>query len=122
VEIREVRCRDRVFPFARSDSEVLEGRLLLDDTARAMLDHLMKSESDDWYLDAEGNRLPAAELFERSPWSCPGPDGPVKLLCRFLDLRDGRVLFSTRESYSEGLYNWLQRPSDGMGPTSADED
>lgn len=48
-----------------------------------------------WYLDDDGERLPADRLFALSPWSCPGPVGPVKLLCRFLDLRDGSVRFNT---------------------------
>jgi hypothetical protein len=43
----------------------------------------------------------------------PTPNGVVKLVCRILDLRTGRAMFSAPESYLEGgLYGWL-RDKDG---------
>jgi hypothetical protein len=108
----EVHYRQHVFNFERFPGESLDGRLLLDDAQRQLLVQLVRSEDDCWYLDDDGERLPAAQLFERSPWSCPGPTGPIKLLCRILDLRDGRALFSTPEVYLEGgLYDWVRSDS-----------
>lgn len=52
--------------------------------------------------------MPAEELFARSPWSCPGPDGAVKLVCRYLDLRDGSVRFNTPDLYGGELFRWLR--------------
>jgi hypothetical protein len=105
----EIHYRQYVFQFEQFPSDSLEGRLLLDDAQLQLLVQLVRAEDDCWYLDDDAERLPAAQLFERSPWSCPGPRDPIKLLCRILDLRDGRALFSTRETYLEGgLYDWMR--------------
>jgi hypothetical protein len=109
VEVHEVHYRQHVFAFAQDPGDVLTGKLLLDSAQRELLTRLVEGEEEGWYLDEDGQRLPAGPLFERSPWSCPGPTGPVKLLRRFLDLRDGRAMFSTPDSYGEGMYDWLQR-------------
>ena len=100
MEIHEVHYQQHVFSFERDAGELLAGRLLLDATQRALLAQLVEAEDEDWYLDDDGWRLPAEQLFARSPWSCPGETGTVKLLCRIFDCNDGRVLFSTPESYS----------------------
>jgi len=109
VEVREVHYLQHVFPFERSPGDLFEGRLLLDDALRELLVRLVGAERENSCLDEHGERLPGKRLFALSPWSCPGPSGPVKLLCRFLDLRDGRVLFSTPDSYLEGgLFDWMR--------------
>ncbi len=100
MEIHEVHYQRHVFGFARDAGELFAGRLLLDETQRALLVRLNEGEDEDWYLDEQGWRLPAEQLFARSPWSCRSETGTVKLLCRLLDYNDGRVLFSTPESYS----------------------
>lgn len=91
--------RKHAFEFQPPLSEEFAGRLLLDVRHRELLAALTAAEGDDWYLDGDGERLPTDQLFARSPWSCPGPGNPVKVLCRWLDLRDGSARFSTPESY-----------------------
>lgn len=108
MEVREVFYRQHAFPFERFPGDRFEGRLLLDDSSRELLAGLVGAEEDDWCLNDRGERLPGERLFALSPWICSSPAGPVKLLCRFLDLRDGRVLFSTPDSYLEGgLFDWM---------------
>jgi len=97
-----------VFEFEPSPGEAFAGRLALDDSRRELLAALTAAEDECWYLDADGERLPAEQLFARSPWSCPGPGGPVKLLCRSLDLRDGSVRFNTPELYGGEWFRWLR--------------
>ena len=81
---------------------------MLDDRQRERLATLSAVDDESWYLDSDGERLPADQLFARSPWSCPGPAGPVKLLCRFLDHRDGSVRFNTPELYCGDLFRWMR--------------
>jgi hypothetical protein len=100
----QVHYHEHVFGFEPSPGEEFAGRLLLDDRRRGLLAALTASEDDCWYLGADGERLPADQLFALSPWSCPGPAGPVKLLCRFLDLRDGSARFNTPELYGGELF------------------
>ena len=110
----EVHYRGHVFCYERLPSESLDGHLLLDDGQRELLAWLVEAEDECWYLDDGGERLPAEQLSPVSPWSYPGPTGPVKLLCRFLDLRNGRAMFSTPETYLEGgLYDWLRAEGGG---------
>jgi hypothetical protein len=90
------------FRFEPTPGNALEGRLILDDEQRDLLHRLEAAEPEDWFLDDEGNRLPSEELFERTPWSCQGPSGPIKLLCRFIDYNDGRARFDVPETYVEG--------------------
>lgn len=104
----EVHYREHAFAFEPSSGEAFAGRLVLDDARRELLVALTAAEDECWYLDDGGERLPAEELFARSPWSCPGPDGAVKLLCRFLDLRDGSVRFNTPDLYGGDLFRWLR--------------
>jgi hypothetical protein len=104
----EVHYQEHAFGFKPSPGEAFAGRLVLDDRRRELLAALTAAEDECWYLDDDGERLPEDELFARSPWSCPGPGGPVKLLCRFLDLRDGSVRFSTPALYGGELFRWLR--------------
>ena len=124
VEVREIHYMQNVFRFERFPGDLFEGRLLLDGVQREMLLGLVRAEDESWYLDEHGERLPGEQLFALSPWSCPGPHGPTKLLCRILDLRDGRVLFSTPDSYLEGgLFDWMRnRNRRGLSEPSATAD
>ncbi len=114
----EVHYQGHAFEFQPSPGEELVGRLVLDDNQRELLSALITAQDECWYLDADGERLPAEQLFALSPWSCPGPAGPVKLLCRFLDLRDGNVRFNTPELYGGEWFRWLR----SSGPLSVDQD
>lgn len=105
----EVFYQHHPFKFDPLPGDPYAGRLTPDDAARELLARLVDAEDECWYLDAEGERLPSAELFARSPWSCPGPDGPVRLLCRLLDLRDGSVRFNAPEAYPGDLFRWLRQ-------------
>jgi hypothetical protein len=106
--------REHAFSYERFPGELLDGRLLLEAGQKELLTRLIESEDECWYLDAAGERLPAEQLFALSPWRWLSPAGTVMLLCRILDLRDGRALFSTPESYLEGgLHDWLR--SSGRG-------
>jgi hypothetical protein len=104
----QVHYQEHAFEFEPSPGEGFAGRLILGDGRRELLAALTAAEDECWYLDADGERLPADDLFARSPWSCPGPAGPVKLLCRWLDLRDGSVRFSTPDLYGGELFRWLR--------------
>jgi hypothetical protein len=113
VETYEVHYGEHVFRFERLPGNLFEGRLLLNNSERELLIRLVQSE-DERCLGENGERLPAGLLFDRSPWSFPGPAGPIKLLCRFLDLTDGRSLFSTPDSYLEGgLFDWMRPKRSG---------
>ncbi len=101
--------REHAFRFERFSGESLDRRLLLDSRQTELLTSLIEAEDECWYLDNIGERLPSDMLFARSPWSWHSPRGTVKLLCRILNLSDGRALFSTPESYLEGgLYDWMR--------------
>lgn len=100
----EVHYGKHVVGFEPSPGELFAGRLVLDEVQRELLAGLIAAEDECWYLDDDGERLPAERLFALSPWSCPGPDCPVKLLCRFLDLRNGSVQFTTPELYGGELF------------------
>lgn len=113
----QVHYQGHVFEFEPSPGEAFAGRLALDDSRRELLAALTAAEDECWYLDADGERLPADQLFARSPWSSAGPAGPVKLLCRFLDLRDGSARFNTPELYGGELFRWLRAGAPaGPGP------
>jgi hypothetical protein len=107
----EVHYREHVFGFERLPDESFVGRMLFESGERELLAELIAAEEECWYLDEGGERLPADRLFARSPWSCPGPSGPVKLLCRFLDLRDGSARFDTPATYPDELFRWLRAES-----------
>jgi hypothetical protein len=104
----EIYYHQHVFTFEPDADESFAGRLILDNVQSVLLASLLDAEYECWYLDADGQRLPDEELFGRSPWSCNGPDGPIKLLCRLIDLRDGSVRFNTPESYLGELFRWLR--------------
>ncbi len=107
----QVHYNEYAFEFEPSPDESFAGRLVLDDRQRALLAELTAAEDECWYLDADGERLADDRLFALSPWSCPGPDGPIKLLCRMLDLRDGSVRFNTSELYPGDVSRWVRPAS-----------
>jgi hypothetical protein len=102
----QVQYHDHAFGFEPSPGAVFAGRLVLDDGQRALLTALTAAEDECWYLGEDGERLSAEALFARSPWSTPGPAGPVKLLCRWLDLHDGTVRFNTPNLYLGEFFRW----------------
>ena len=104
----EVYYREHAFGFEPTPGAEFAGRLVLDDGQRALLAALTAAEDECWYLGDDGERLPADELFARSPWSCPGPACPVKLLCRWLDPRDGSARFNTPELYGGDVFRWMR--------------
>ena len=104
----EIQYEDHVFGFEPRTCEPFAGQLVLDGDRRELLARLVASEDECWYLDNDGERLPSERLFALSPWSCPGPDGPVKLLCRYLDLENGSVRFNPPESYPGELLRWVR--------------
>lgn len=104
----DVHYRGHLFEFKPSAGEGYTGRLVLDERQQRLLIKLTDAESDDWYLDADGERRPAEELFARSPWSTPGPAGPIKLLCRWLDVRNGTAIYDTPDLYSGELFRWVR--------------
>ncbi len=100
--------RHHAFEFEPLPDQEFAGRLVLNDRQRELLAQLEADEDENWYLDEDGERLPAEQLFAHSPWSCLGPDGPVKLLCRLIDLRDGTIRFNTLELYPGDLFRWMR--------------
>jgi hypothetical protein len=70
---------DHPFEYEPSVNNPFDGRLILDDAKRELLQRL-DDENDGWYLDDDGERWPAEELFSRSPWRWESPAGTVKLL------------------------------------------
>jgi hypothetical protein len=104
----EVYYRGHAFIFEPSAEFPWKGNLHLDEQSRGLLSHLLESEEDDWCLGSDGERLPAEELFERTPWSATGPQGRVGLLCRFIDHRDGSVLFNTSDTYLGEMHAWVR--------------
>ncbi len=106
-----LRYRDHAFVFERAETHRYDGRLVLNDHDRQLLAMLTAAEPDDWCMDNNGERLPAEELFARTPWTYSGPQGPVKLLCRFLWQDEAR--FETIESYAGELFDWVRF---GCGP------
>jgi hypothetical protein len=102
----QVYYQEHAFEFEPLPGSAFAGRLVLDDGRRELLAALTAAEDECWYLGDDGERLPEDELFARSPWSCPGAAGPVKLLCRWLDLRDGTARFNTPELYLGEFFRW----------------
>jgi hypothetical protein len=109
----DVHYRGHLFEFKPSLGEAYTGNLVLDERQRRLLIKLTDAEDDDWYLNADGERRPAEELFARSPWSTPGPGGPIKLLCRWLDVHNGTVIYNTPDLYGGELFRWVR--SSGRG-------
>ena len=87
----------------------IAGRLVLDEAKRTLLVRLMSEEDEDWGVGRDGERLPEDELFALSPWSMEGPEGRAKLLCRFLNLKDGSVSFQTADTYSGDVFRWIRQ-------------
>lgn len=95
--------RDHPFEYEPRADNLFDGRLILDAAKRELLQKL-EDEDDGWYLDDEGERWLAEELFARTPWSWRSPSGTVKLVQRFLDYGDGRTWFSTPDTYGGELF------------------
>lgn len=102
---------DHPIEYEPSVDDPFDGRLILDDVKRELLQRL-EDENDGWYLDDDGERWPAEELFSRSPWRWESPAGTVKLLQRFLNYADGRTWFSTPTTYGGELFRWLRDPQE----------
>lgn len=72
----------------------------LNEGQRAHLKGLLENEPEDWFLDLNGGRLPAEQLFSLSPWSYETSSGiRKKLLNRFINLDTGEAFFSVAETY-----------------------
>ena len=99
----QITFEDQVFDFECSGPTDLEGRLLLAEAQRKWLRACEDRDAEadaPWYLDASGERLPADELFKRSPWALMGgTGGNVKLLNRVLNLDTGEASFNLPEQY-----------------------
>jgi hypothetical protein len=100
---------DTEFEFDCSAGGSLSGRLRLNGGQRAHLKGLLEREPEDWFLDRNGERLPAEQLFSLSPWSCETPDGTrKKLLSRSVNIDTGEALFSTAETYGGETFSFLR--------------
>ncbi len=86
----------------------ITGHLRLSEEERGKLLRLTEAEDEFWYLDENGERLESKALFQASPWSFDGPDGNIKLLCRFQNIKSGEVWFDTEEGYPGELYKWVR--------------
>ena len=95
------------FHFEPTPGESSSGRLLLDQDQRARLGKLLEAEDENWGLDSDGRRLAPDKLFALSPWSARTPDGSLKLLCRFVNLKDGVIIFNTQENYPGDTTAWI---------------
>ncbi len=95
-----VNYETHLFHFEPSHEDPYKGRLQLDSQQKTLLAKLLNIERDDWELDRNGERLPADQLFALSPWSIAILGGRLKLLCRFINLQDGSVYFSTPDTYA----------------------
>lgn len=84
----------------------LEGIFLLNAKQKAQLRRLVESESEDWYFDRIGERLPPDRLFQVSPWSIETAQGPIKILNRSLDLETGEALFNIPDTYCGEWFSW----------------
>ena len=99
--------RERAFE-ALADG-CLQVSLLLTPKQKVELGIHIESEREDWYLDENGERLPAEVLFQRSPWSVATGEGQcLKILCRFLNLETGEAIFSAPSTYGGEFHDWLR--------------
>jgi hypothetical protein len=103
----DVYYQNHPFRFEQSFGDPMTGHLLLDPAQRDLLAGLLGAENETWYLDKDGERLPADQLFARSPWSAPTKTGRLKLLCRFINIYDGSVMFNTPEDYPGDTSSWV---------------
>ncbi len=104
-------CEAQFFDFECSSRTELNGRLLLTETQREWLrDHESRESGADspWYLDGNGERLPAQELFNRSPWAIVSDSGNVKVLNRLLDLDTGEARFDLPDQYGGESFRWMR--------------
>ena len=87
----------------------LSGRLRLNEQQRNRLRALLENEPENWYLDADGERLAADQLFSLSPWSREISSGVrEKLLQRFVNLNTGEASFSTSATYEGETFKFLR--------------
>jgi hypothetical protein len=104
-----LRYGDIEFEFDCPAGLPLSGRLQLNEGQRAHLRVLLESEPDDWFLDRNGERLPAEQLFSLSPWSCEPSSGiRKKLLKLFINLDTGEAIFSAVETYGGETFSFLR--------------
>jgi hypothetical protein len=103
--------RNQPLTYEPSLDDPFVGRLRLNDEEKAWLSR-MDEENDCWYLDDEGERLPADKLFEASPWSWQSPSGTVKLLQRFFDWNSGETRFDIPDTYLGELFDWVRGPKE----------
>jgi hypothetical protein len=104
-----LKYRNIEFEFECPAHGPLSGRLCLNERHRNLLRSLLESEPEDWYLDANGERLPAEQLFSLSPWSREISSGiSEKLLQRFINLDTGEALFSTSATCGEDTFTFLR--------------
>ncbi|ALV07942.1 hypothetical protein [Roseateles depolymerans] len=106
-------CEDQCFDFECLSETDLAGRLVLDKARRDWL--RAQSEREDeadapWYLDENGERLPAEELFLRSPWAIVrGAAGNIKVLSRFQNVETGEACFDLPDQYGgEWMREWMR--------------
>ena len=104
----DVYYQNHPFRFEQSPGDPAAGRLLLDHEQRELLTTLLGTEDEAWYLDEDGERLPADQLFALSQWSVPTRDGRLKLLCRFINLQNGSVMFNAPDDYPGDTSSWVR--------------
>jgi hypothetical protein len=103
----DVYYQNHPFRFEQSRGDSMTGQLLLDQTQRNMLAALLDAQDETWGLDRDGMRLPEDQLFALSPWSVATRAGHLKLLCRFIDISTGSVMFNTPDSYPGDTSSWV---------------
>ena len=87
----------------------IKGILKLNTQQKEKYAQLEEAEDECWYLDDDGERLETKALLSASPWSILGPNGKMKLLCRFHDHISGEIWLNTEEGYSGELFKWLRK-------------
>lgn len=103
----DVYYQNHRFCFERSRDDSMTGKLLLDQAQRNLLAALLGAQDETWGLDRDGMRLSEDQLFEFSPWSLATRTGHLKLLCRFIDISTGSVIFNTPDSYPGDTSSWV---------------
>ena len=115
----KLQCKDQVLDFECTSATELNGRLVRSESQRAWLrDHDQREADTDspWYLDSDGERLPVAELFSRSPWSLLVRTGSIKILMRFQDIDTGKARFDLPDQYEGESFRWLRESAMGKPP------
>lgn len=89
----------------------LNGHLLLNEEQRRSLHALLDEDEDQqpWYLDADGERWEAEELFARSPWALVTSSGHLNVLNRWLNYETGEAGFDLPGQYGGELFRFLRK-------------